>query len=129
MGVIACCDFVPLIFGLYWSHGMQTGFIASLLASFFSMVAWNFTAILSSTPSSSVSSVGRRTTPSEVWRLEVPAERELRINAKPPNKEERDLCEGLLANFLFIISCIGADFHCSCKHICCIGHLPEGLNE
>ncbi len=42
MGVIACCVFVPLIFGLYWSHGTQTGFIASLLASFFSVVAWNF---------------------------------------------------------------------------------------
>ncbi len=42
MGVIACCVFVPLIFGLYWSRGTQTGFIASLLASFFSVVAWNF---------------------------------------------------------------------------------------
>jgi sodium/pantothenate symporter len=42
MGVIACCVFVPLIFGLYWSRGTQTGFVASLLASFFSVVAWNF---------------------------------------------------------------------------------------
>ena len=42
MGVIACCVFVPLIFGLYWDRGTQTGFIASLLASFFSVVAWNF---------------------------------------------------------------------------------------
>ena len=42
MGVIACCVFVPLIFGLYWERGTQTGFIASLLASFFSVVAWNF---------------------------------------------------------------------------------------
>jgi len=37
MGVIACCVFVPLIFGLYWDRGTQTGFIASLLASFFSV--------------------------------------------------------------------------------------------
>jgi sodium/pantothenate symporter len=42
MGVIACCVFVPLIFGLYWDRGTQTGFIASLLASFFSVVTWNF---------------------------------------------------------------------------------------
>ncbi|MDD1761882.1 MAG: sodium:solute symporter family protein [Methanothrix sp.] len=42
MGVIACCVFVPLIFGLYWDRGNQTGFVASLLASFFSVVAWNF---------------------------------------------------------------------------------------
>lgn len=42
MGVIACCVFVPLIFGLYWQRGTSTGFIASLLASFFSVVAWNF---------------------------------------------------------------------------------------
>jgi sodium/pantothenate symporter len=42
MGVIACCVFVPLIFGLFWDRGNQTGFIASLLASFLSVVAWNF---------------------------------------------------------------------------------------
>ena len=42
MGVIACCVFVPLIFGLYWDRGTQTGFIASLIASFASVVAWNF---------------------------------------------------------------------------------------
>jgi sodium/pantothenate symporter len=42
MGVIACCVLVPLIFGLYWERGTQTGFIARLLASFFSVVAWNF---------------------------------------------------------------------------------------
>jgi hypothetical protein len=81
-----------------------------------------------STPFHRVSSAGRWPTRWEVWRLEVPAERGLRIDVKPPNTEERDLREGLLANFLFIISCIGADFHCSCKYICCIGHLPEGLN-
>ena len=42
MGVIACCVFVPLIFGLYWDRGTQTGFVASLIASFASVVAWNF---------------------------------------------------------------------------------------
>jgi len=42
MGVIACCVFVPLIFGLYWDRGNQAGFIASLIASIFSVVAWNF---------------------------------------------------------------------------------------
>jgi sodium/pantothenate symporter len=42
MGVIACCVFVPLIFGIYWGKGTQTGFVASLLASFFSVVVWNF---------------------------------------------------------------------------------------
>ncbi|MGB5101314.1 MAG: sodium:solute symporter family protein [Methanothrix sp.] len=42
MGVIACCVFVPLIFGLYWGRGTQTGFIASLIASFASVVVWNF---------------------------------------------------------------------------------------
>ena len=42
MGVIACCVLVPLIFGLYWKRGTQTGFVASLLASFLSIVAWNF---------------------------------------------------------------------------------------
>jgi sodium/pantothenate symporter len=42
MGVIACCVFVPLIFGLYWDRGTRTGFVASLLASFSSVVAWNF---------------------------------------------------------------------------------------
>jgi sodium/pantothenate symporter len=42
MGVIACCVFVPLIFGLYWKRGTETGFVASLLASFLSVVAWNF---------------------------------------------------------------------------------------
>jgi sodium/pantothenate symporter len=42
MGVIACCVFVPLIFGIYWDRGTQTGFVASLLASFFSVVIWYF---------------------------------------------------------------------------------------
>ncbi|MCK9565797.1 MAG: sodium:solute symporter family protein [Methanothrix sp.] len=42
MGVIACCVFVPLIFGLYWDRGTQTGFVASLIASFASVVVWNF---------------------------------------------------------------------------------------
>lgn len=42
MGVIACCVFVPLFFGLYWQRGTSTGFIASLLASFLSVAAWNF---------------------------------------------------------------------------------------
>jgi sodium/pantothenate symporter len=42
MGVIACCVFVPLIFGLYWDRGTQTGFIASLLASFVSTMTWHF---------------------------------------------------------------------------------------
>lgn len=42
MGVIACCVFVPLIFGLYWSRGTSTGFVASLLASFGSVVLWQF---------------------------------------------------------------------------------------
>jgi len=42
MGVIACCVFVPLFFGLYWKRGTSAGFIASLLASFLSVVAWNF---------------------------------------------------------------------------------------
>jgi len=42
MGVIACCVFVPLIFGLYWERGNQNGFVASLIASFLSVVAWNF---------------------------------------------------------------------------------------
>ncbi len=42
MGVIACCVFVPLIFGLYWDRGTQTGFIASLVASFVSTMAWHF---------------------------------------------------------------------------------------
>lgn len=42
MGVIACCVFVPLFFGLYWQRGTSTGFIASLLASFLSVVAWYF---------------------------------------------------------------------------------------
>jgi sodium/pantothenate symporter len=42
MGVIACCVFVPLFFGLYWKKGTSTGFIASLLASFLSVAAWNF---------------------------------------------------------------------------------------
>ncbi len=36
--------------------------------------------------------------------------------------------KGLLAIFLKIISCIDADFHCSCKHICCMGLLQEGLS-
>jgi sodium/pantothenate symporter len=42
MGVIACCVFVPLIFGLYWKRGTSTGFIASLAASFGSVVLWQF---------------------------------------------------------------------------------------
>jgi len=42
MGVIACCVFVPLFFGLYWDRGNHVGLIASLLASFSSVVAWNF---------------------------------------------------------------------------------------
>ncbi|HWQ20066.1 MAG TPA: sodium:solute symporter family protein [Methanotrichaceae archaeon] len=42
MGVIACCVFVPLIFGLYWSRGTSAGFVAGLLASFGSVVIWNF---------------------------------------------------------------------------------------
>ncbi|WMW23119.1 sodium:solute symporter family protein [Methanolobus mangrovi] len=40
MGVIACCVFVPLFFGLYWKRGTSTGFIASLIASFGSIVLW-----------------------------------------------------------------------------------------
>jgi len=42
MGVIACCVFVPLIFGLYWNRGTSTGFVASLLVSFGSVVLWQF---------------------------------------------------------------------------------------
>ncbi|MBN1324388.1 MAG: sodium:solute symporter family protein [Methanotrichaceae archaeon] len=42
MGVIACCVFVPLIFGLYWKGGTGQGFVASLLASFISVVLWHF---------------------------------------------------------------------------------------
>lgn len=40
MGVIACCVFIPLIFGLYWERGTSGGFIASLVASFGSVVLW-----------------------------------------------------------------------------------------
>jgi sodium/pantothenate symporter len=40
MGVIACCVFIPLIFGLYWDRGTSTGFVASLVASFGSVVLW-----------------------------------------------------------------------------------------
>jgi sodium/pantothenate symporter len=44
MGVIACCVSVPLIFGLYWRGRDRdrfcTGFVASLLASFGSVVLW-----------------------------------------------------------------------------------------
>jgi sodium/pantothenate symporter len=40
MGVIACCVFIPLIFGLYWDRGTATGFVASLVASFGSVVLW-----------------------------------------------------------------------------------------
>lgn len=40
MGVIACCVFIPLIFGLYWERGTSTGFVASLVASFGSVVLW-----------------------------------------------------------------------------------------
>lgn len=42
MGVIACCVIVPLVFGLYWERGNSVGFVASLLASFISIVIWNF---------------------------------------------------------------------------------------
>lgn len=42
MGVIACCVFVPLIFGLYWDRGTSTGFVASLIASFGSVVLWQY---------------------------------------------------------------------------------------
>jgi sodium/pantothenate symporter len=41
MGVIACCVFMQLIFGLYRDRGTQTGFIAGLLAFFLSVAAWN----------------------------------------------------------------------------------------
>jgi sodium/pantothenate symporter len=40
MGVIACCVSVPLVFGIYWRGGTGTGFVASLLASFGSVVLW-----------------------------------------------------------------------------------------
>jgi sodium/pantothenate symporter len=40
MGVIACCVFIPLIFGLYWDRGTSAGFTASLMASFGSVVLW-----------------------------------------------------------------------------------------
>jgi sodium/pantothenate symporter len=40
MGVIACCVSVPLFFGLYWRRGTGTGFVASLLFSFGSVVMW-----------------------------------------------------------------------------------------
>jgi sodium/pantothenate symporter len=33
---------VPLIFGLFWDRGNYMGLIASLLASFASVVIWNF---------------------------------------------------------------------------------------
>jgi sodium/pantothenate symporter len=42
MGVIACCVFVPLVFGIYWKRGTAKGFVASLVASFSSVVAWQF---------------------------------------------------------------------------------------
>ncbi len=42
MGVIACCVFIPLIFGLYWDRGTSTGFVSGLVATFASIVAWNF---------------------------------------------------------------------------------------
>jgi len=42
MGVIACCVFVPLIFGLYWGRGNSSGFVAGLLATFGSVVVWHF---------------------------------------------------------------------------------------
>ena len=42
MGVIACCVLVPLFFGIFWQRGTETGFIASLLASFLSVVIWYF---------------------------------------------------------------------------------------
>lgn len=42
MGVIACCVFVPLVFGLYWRRGNSAGFVSSILASFISIVIWNF---------------------------------------------------------------------------------------
>jgi sodium/pantothenate symporter len=42
MGVIACCVFIPLIFGLYWDRGTSAGFVSGLVATFASIVAWNF---------------------------------------------------------------------------------------
>lgn len=42
LGVIACCVFVPMIFGLFWDGGNSQGFIASLMASFGSTMAWHF---------------------------------------------------------------------------------------
>ncbi len=42
MGVIACCVFIPLIFGIYWDRGTSAGFVSGLVATFVSIVAWNF---------------------------------------------------------------------------------------
>jgi sodium/pantothenate symporter len=42
MGVIACCVFIPLIFGLYWDRGTSTGFVSGLVATFASIVVWHF---------------------------------------------------------------------------------------
>ncbi|MGM0771747.1 MAG: sodium:solute symporter family transporter [Halobacteriota archaeon] len=42
MGVIVCCVFIPLIFGLYWDRGTFIGFVASLVASFGSVLLWQF---------------------------------------------------------------------------------------
>ncbi|MDQ1313230.1 sodium:solute symporter family protein [Methanothrix sp.] len=42
MGIIACCVLVPLFLGIFWQRGNETGFIASLLASFLSVVVWYF---------------------------------------------------------------------------------------
>ncbi len=42
MGVIACCVFIPLLFGLYWDRGTSAGFVSGLVATFVSIVAWNF---------------------------------------------------------------------------------------
>jgi len=42
VGVIACCVFIPLIFGLYWDRGTSAGFVTGLVATFASIVVWNF---------------------------------------------------------------------------------------
>ncbi|HII07743.1 MAG TPA: sodium:solute symporter family protein [Methanotrichaceae archaeon] len=42
MGVIACCVFIPLIFGLYWDRGTSKGFVSGLVATFASIVLWHF---------------------------------------------------------------------------------------
>ncbi len=42
MGVITAAAFIPLIFGLYRDRGTSTGFATGLVATFVSIVAWNF---------------------------------------------------------------------------------------